>query len=247
MSQAITHVLCIGGLDPAGCAGISADIATIKGLGGHASSVATALTVQTETTANQSKGVANGLVAAQLRALLLASSSPPKSIKVGLIKDGRHWTAIARHLDQQALVIDPVLSASSGLNLASIDCRWKQGFKKLAARASLITPNTAEWTVLQALVPKATAVLVTGKTEDGMVVNELYQHGQLQQRFSTPLINGEYRGTGCRLASAIAFYLGSGESLSNSIELAMAALSLAIEQAYPHGVANIPQLTKPAS
>lgn len=246
MTHSTTHVLCIGGLDPAGCAGISADIATINSLGGHASSVITTLTVQTENAANQSKAVANGLISAQLRALLIASEAPPKSIKVGLVKDGRHWTAIARYLNQQALVIDPVLSASSGLNLATIDYRWKQGFKKIAAQASLITPNVEEWAVLKPLIADSTPVLVTGKIEGATVVNELYQHGELQQRFSAPVVDGEFRGTGCRLATAIAFYLGSGQTLVISIELAMAALSEAIDQAYSLGKARIPQMIQAA-
>lgn len=244
MTHSPTQVLCIGGLDPAGCAGICADMAMINSLGGHASSVATTLTVQTETIASQSTAVANGLIAAQLRALLVESEYPPNSVKVGLVKDGRHWTAIARHLEQQALVIDPVLCASSGLNLAALDRRWKQGFKKIAARADLITPNTQEWALLQPLIPSSTAVLVTGKIEGATVVNELYQHGELLQQFSTPLIAGEYRGTGCRLASAIAFYLGSGKTLTDSIEAAMTALSQAIENAYGLGEARIPKMSQ---
>lgn len=238
--QTKPHILCIGGLDPAGCAGISADIATINQLGGHASTVASTLTVQTESAAQQSQAVANGLINAQLRALLTASDSPVTGIKVGLIKDGRHWAAISRYRTQQPLVIDPVISSSSGLTLAALDGRWKKGFKKITAQASLITPNVDEWAVLKPLVDPTTAVLVTGNQSGDTLINALYQAGTLQQEFRTPVIDGEYRGTGCRLASAITFFLSAGETLEKAIEKAMDALRGNIQHAYLLGNARIP-------
>ena len=58
-------ILTVGGLDPAGCAGISADSNMIQALGGHSFSIASALTVQTPSRAQQSQATSNGLVAAQ--------------------------------------------------------------------------------------------------------------------------------------------------------------------------------------
>lgn len=238
--QTNQHILCIGGLDPAGCAGISADIATINQLGGHTSTVVSTLTVQTESSAQQSQAVANGLINAQLRALLTESKSPATGIKVGLIKDGRHWAAIGRYRTQQPLVIDPVISSSSGLALAALDWRWKKGFKKISAQASLITPNVDEWALLKPLIDPNTPVLVTGHREGDTLVNSLYQAGELQQEFRTPYIEGEYRGTGCRLASAITFFLSGGETLESAIEKAMETLRGNIQQAYSLGDARIP-------
>lgn len=240
MQPSRPHVLAIGGLDPAGCAGLDADVVTITQLGGHSSTIATTLTVQTEHCASQSHAVANGLVHAQLRALCEQSQQPPQAIKVGLVKDARHWAAIRRYHQQQPLVIDPVIQASSGANLTAVDRRWQQGFKKLAIDASLITPNTAEWALLKPFIPASTAVLVTGKQSGDTVINQLYRAGKLISEFETSLVAGEFRGTGCRLASAITLQLARQQDLNTAIENAMRHVAEQIKQAYVLGAAAIP-------
>lgn len=232
-------ILTVGGLDPAGCAGISADSNMIQALGGHSFSIASALTVQTPSRAQQSQATSNGLVAAQLRTI--CSESPPDATKVGVIKDGRHWFLLKRYLSAETpLVIDPVLKASSGLSLGKHNRQWSRGFSQLAERASLVTPNTDEWATLKPLVPNSTAVLVTGEKAAGTIENKLYLQGQLVETFRTEAQNGEYRGTGCRLSSAIAYYLAEGHSLPQAITKAMQALEQAIKQHYLVGNTAVP-------
>lgn len=240
------NILCVGGLDPSGCAGISADAYMVQQLGGHALSIASSLTVQTENQALQSHAVANGLFAAQLRALLSSSAIQPQAVKVGLVQDGRHWFQLKKQLPKQTpLVIDPVLKSSSGLTLAHTSRQWRRGLQQLASQATLITPNQAEWEALRPLIADTTPSLVTGKRVDDNIVNELWLNGTVIERFSIPHIAGEYRGTGCRLSSAIAFYLATGEPLNRSIELAMQATAASIGNSYTLGDAAIPRPINP--
>lgn len=236
-------ILCVGGLDPAGCAGITADSNVVNQLGGHALTVASSLTVQTENTAFQSKSVPNGLLTAQLTALLSSQGLTPNAVKVGLIQDSRHWFAVRNKLPKQLpLVIDPVLKTSSGLSLSNAGRKWCRGFSQLASQATLITPNAEEWPQLKAVIPKNVAVLVTGTVKADQIHNQLWRNNRLEETFVTELLPGEFRGTGCRLSSAIAFYLGSGHGLSESIELAMAVLNRAIQNSHALGTASVPYL-----
>lgn len=241
MNKKPVIVACIGGLDPANAAGIGVDAQSIQAQGGHAYSIASCLTVQNPQQALQSKAVAAGLLAAQLRALVQNPDTAPMAIKVGAIADGRHWQAIKRYQPAATpLVIDPVLAASSGLRLGPANRAWRRGFSQLAEQASLVTPNTEEYQQLKALIPSATPLLITGSKEQGQIVNQLWQHGELQGRFATPLLDAEYRGTGCRLSSLIAYQLALGTPLNAAIERAMQALQQQLEHAYTLGKSLIP-------
>lgn len=233
-------VLSIGGLDPAGCAGITADSQIIQQLGGHPYSIASCITVQTETAALQSQATSNGLVAAQLRALCTPTTNL-QGAKTGAIQDPRHWFLLKRYLPKNLpLVIDPVLRTSSGLTLAQHQRHWFRGLRHLANRASLITPNAAEWTTLQSHIPNDVPVLVTGATSGDQIQNQLLINGSVTETFTTVLHQGEYRGTGCRLSSAIAFYLASGLPLPEAIRCAMRALDESIRNHYRVGATRIP-------
>lgn len=234
-------VLAVGGLDPANCAGIGADSHVLAALGAHSYMLPSSLTVQNPEQALQNKAVSPGLFSAQLRALFTDPATSPTGIKVGLVQDPRHWQILKRHIPKTTpLVIDPVLNASSGLALAKHNRRWLNGFRKLALQAHLITPNQDEYQRLQAFVPASTPVLVTGARDGDTICNELWQHGELQQRFQCQAQEAEFRGTGCRLSSAIAYYLALGTALPQAIEQAMLFVERSIQSSYALGPQNIP-------
>jgi hydroxymethylpyrimidine/phosphomethylpyrimidine kinase len=234
-------VLAVGGLDPANCAGIGADSQVLAALGAHSYALPSSLTVQNPKQALQSKAVSPGLFSAQLRALFMDPATAPQGIKVGLVQDPRHWRLLKRHTPKTTpLVIDPVLNASSGLALAKHNRHWLNGFRKLALQAQLITPNQDEYQQLQAFIPASTPVLVTGAREGETICNELWQHGKRQQRFQCQAQEAEFRGTGCRLSSAITYHLACGASLAQAIEQAMLFVERSIQSSYALGAQNIP-------
>lgn len=243
MTTANNPLLCIGAVDSAGCAGLNADITTAQAFASHAYTVATSLTVQTPAAALQSQAVANGLVAAQLRAICQPQTPAwlPTAVKVGGIQQARHWMLIRRYLPAHIpVVIDPVLKTSSGFALGRHNRSWQRGFHKLADQAALITPNESEYEQLQMLISKRTPVLVTGGGDEHSVSNQLLINDRPIATFSSPRINQELRGTGCRLATAIACSLGQGLPLERAIDNGMQYMEQAIAEPHILGAQRLP-------
>ena len=70
-----------------------------------------------------------------------------------------------------------------------------------------------------------------------MIHNRLYQHGKLSQSSQWPRLAGEFHGSGCTLASAIAAGLAQGLSLGVAITRAEVWLHEALKNAdKPHAV-----------
>ncbi|RMF15813.1 MAG: hydroxymethylpyrimidine/phosphomethylpyrimidine kinase, partial [Gammaproteobacteria bacterium] len=140
--------------------------------------------------------------------------------------------------EQVPLIVDPVLSAGGGGELASSSDRY---WPQLLARTTLLTPNPSEALKLADAhsVEAAAArllgmgvahVLVTGgDAPTEQVINTLY--GPVPARWTLDRFQGRYRGTGCTLASAIAAGLAHGKTLPDSIEAAQRWVSRSLEGA----------------
>jgi hydroxymethylpyrimidine/phosphomethylpyrimidine kinase len=142
------------------------------------------------------------------------------------------------------LVVDPVLAASSGLALLARDGGGPaRALGPLLERAALATPN---WPELEALAGRALgsedealraarelparAVLVKGGHREGPPV-DLLVRGRRVVRFGGRRRPGAARGTGCRLASAIAGLLARGEELEPAVRRAKGYVARYIERA----------------
>jgi hydroxymethylpyrimidine/phosphomethylpyrimidine kinase len=132
----------------------------------------------------------------------------------------------ARDLAKVPLVLDPVLLSSSGtLLLDAGEVPPGEALEPLLARARLCTPNLAELAALTGLdvstdaaAVKAAralpsrAVLVKGGHRHGAPVDLLVEARRVT-RLEGRRRPGTARGTGCRLASALAGLLAQGASL----------------------------------
>ena len=138
----------IAGNDSGGGAGLSADARAAQALGVHLCPVVAAVTAQHSRVVTHIAPVAPELLAAQLDAL--AADMPPAAIKTGLLGSAAHVQAVARCVDgwrarghAVALVVDPVLGASTGAGFA--DAATLQAYQEqLLPRASIVTPNLGE-------------------------------------------------------------------------------------------------------
>lgn len=239
-------VLCFSGLDPSGGAGLQADIETIAALGGHAAVICTALTVQDSQRVYGFEAVSAELVRRQAEAVL--SDLPVAAIKLGMLGSAAIAEAIGALLKQNPhipVVLDPVLAANSGGNLAHDDLA--QGLLRLFAFATVVTPNSVEARRLAhtddmeaaikfLLAQRAKAILLKGGHEPGTtILNQLYSaHGLLHQS-QTPRLDGEFHGSGCTLAAALALGLARGQNLVDAIASAEAFVALALQNAdRPH-------------
>ena len=222
-------VLVVAGLDPTGGAGLAADAEAIHEAGARAWLVAAALTAQGPKGARGAFPVAPELLVAQVDALL--DGARPRAVKTGMLGSGANARALAARLARlrAPLVVDPVLSATSGLSLFD---GTPADLAPLLAHAALTTPN---WPELEALAGRALeseeeavraarelparAVLVKGGHREGPPV-DLLVRGRKVTRFTGRRRPGTARGTGCRLASAIAARLALGEALEDAVRAA---------------------------
>jgi hydroxymethylpyrimidine/phosphomethylpyrimidine kinase len=222
-------VLVVAGLDPTGGAGLAADDEAIREAGARAWLVAAALTAQGPKGARGAFPVTPELLVAQVDALL--DGARPRALKTGMLGSGANARALADRLGRvrAPLVVDPVLSATSGLSL--FDGK-PADLAPLLAHAALATPN---WPELEALAGRALAseeeavraarelparaVLVKGGHREGPPV-DLLVRGRKVTRFTGRRRPGTARGTGCRLASGIAARLALGEALEDAVRAA---------------------------
>lgn len=232
-------ILVLAGLDPSGGAGLLADAEAVRTSGGSPLCVATALTVQTRARAYSFQPVAAELVREAARRLL--EEEPVRAVKIGMIGNAAVGGAIEELLAgvEAPVVIDPVLAASSGAPLfAGTPEEAREAYLRLA-RGRIITPNLPEAEALLGAPPDAgsllakgpRAVLLKGGHAGGdVVVDVLAVRGGRPESFSAPRLPQTARGTGCRLASALATWLGRGKELREAVLEARALVRSYIAQ-----------------
>lgn len=241
------QVLVLSGLDPSGGAGIQADIQALTALGAHPLPVLTCLTVQDTRNVYNAMPVDADLVRQQLDCL--AADTPIHAIKTGALGNAAVVATLLAFLADKPdlpLIVDPVIKAAGGGDLADqalIQCMRSQLF----GRAHLITPNGIELALLgqnddadtaaaTLLAAGCKAVLATGGHGEGQnIVNTLYRPAQATKHWQIPRVGGEYHGTGCTLAAAIAAGNAAGLSTEAAIEQAQQFVSRAIGQALAVG------------
>ena len=228
-------VLILAGNDPSGGAGLCADTQAVTALGAHPAPVVTALTVQDTRNAYAVEPVATKLVVDQAEAVL--ADLPVAAIKLGLLGTAELGRAVAALLARHPTVptvIDPVLFAAGGAALAEAELVAVY-LGALAPRATVLTPNAQESRRLapdgaapeargRALIAGGAAwVLVKGGDEDTPDVHDLLLGRDGTARsFRSPRLAGQFHGSGCTLASAIAARLAHGDAVPTAVATARA-------------------------
>lgn len=244
------RVLVVAGLDPSGGAGLVADLEALAAAGARGWAVAAALTAQGPGGARAFEVVSEAMLAAQLDALL-DGRERPAAVKTGMIGGAAVAVLLARRLAapplaRVPLVVDPVLAASSGAPLLDTGGRTPgDALAPLLARARLATPNLPELAALTgddvssdgaavraARRLPARAVLVKGGHREGAPVDLLVERGRVT-RLAGRRRPGTARGTGCRLASAIAAGLAQGAPLEDAVRRAKRLVERYLDQAIP--------------
>lgn len=237
-------VLVLAGHDPCGGAGIQADIETLTSLGCHPCTVITALTAQDSVSVKDFQPVPATFLIEQARAVL--EDMPVAAFKIGMTASVEIVEAIhTLLLDYPGLpvVLDPVLAGGGGGTLSRQDLP-RAIMSLLAPLTTLITPNSVEARTLcsdadsleacaQQLMASGTEyVLITGGHEPGTdIVNRLWGRRQFIAEYSQTRLPGDFHGTGCTLASAVAGYLAHGAPVSSAVRDAQAYTARAVAHA----------------
>ncbi len=240
MSPRPPIVLSIGGHDPSGGAGIQADIEAIVAQGAWVQTAITALTIQDSCGLRRTMPVPARDLGEQI-ALLLADARIPV-LKVGMVADLDQVEVIAGAIGDRLLIWDPVLAPSRGRTFMD-DTLRSALLRELLPRTTLITPNSPEArrltghedlddcaAALQALGCRN--VLVTGGHEPGARIrHRLYLADGARRESTWPRLPGEYHGSGCTLAAAIAARMALGEGVGEAVDGALAYTWQALQRA----------------
>jgi hydroxymethylpyrimidine/phosphomethylpyrimidine kinase len=253
MSAAVA--VTIAGSDSGGGAGVQADLKTFAALGVYGASVIAALTAQNTQGVLAVHQVPAEFITAQIDAVL--SDFDVAAVKIGMLGNAAAIDAVAAGLDRhhaRNVVLDPVMAATSGEKLLAADAVG--ALRKLAAQASVLTPNLPEAAILldaelardelemrrQArtlLALGPAAVLIKGGHGSGPESVDLLVEADACTRFAAPRIDTpNTHGTGCTLASAIAAGLAKKLSIADAVRDAKAYVSAAIAAADRLGVGS---------
>ncbi len=240
--QPLPRILCIGGHDPTGGAGIQADIETVGALGGRALTLITCATVQDTHNVTAVTPIDAQLFTRQADTLM--ADIRPDAIKIGLIGSSGLIAPIAALLRafDGPVVLDPVLAAGGGFDFDR--AHLTDATMQLLPNVTLITPNRAE---LRRLAPNASepkaadtllgrgvqAVLLTGADEarGEQVSNLLYRPEKPPKTWHWPRLPQRYHGSGCTLAAACATCLAHGDPVERAVERAQRFTWQALQRA----------------
>jgi len=230
VETSVPVVLIFAGHDPSGGAGLQADIEAVVSQGAHPASAVTALTVQDTRNVMRFVETDPVLLLEQARAVL--EDMPVRCIKIGMIGSvgaAEVIHSILRDYAQIPVVLDPVLAASGGGQLARDELLSAMN-SLLLPLTTILTPNAMESRIM---APEAVSVeerglallemgpeyvLIKGGDEPGDTVeNWLFSGHKLLQRYHWSRIPGKFHGSGCTLASAISGLLAHGSEPVNAV------------------------------
>src|SRR4051812_49250502 len=240
------RILIIAGSDSGGGAGVQADIKTVTMLGGHAMTAVTAVTAQNTVGVDGVHPVPAEMILAQIDAVV--SDLGVDAVKIGMIGSAFAAEQVAARLARLKaeqpgvpIVFDPVMVATSGAALA--DDATIAAFGRLMDVATIATPNLPELKRLTSeedpvaaalhLVGKhGCAVLIKGGHEEGdALADALIETDNMTSWQGQRIETTSTHGTGCTLASAIAFFLAEGSTLADAVARAREFVRLALHDA----------------
>ncbi|MGS0754919.1 PfkB family carbohydrate kinase [Roseateles sp. GG27B] len=259
----------VAGTDSGGGAGLTADARAAAALGVHLCPVVAAVTAQHSLAVEQVFALAPEQIQAQLDAL--SSDMRPQAIKTGLLGSVQAVELVARCIDHLrltgpvALVVDPVLRASSGALLVdpAAEAAVLQAYRDLLLpRATLITPNESEARrLLDAplataaelarglLALGAEAVCITGgdSRPDAALALDYLATAQASGWLALPRHASakNNHGTGCTFASGAAAALARGVVTADALVLAKMLTWCALRDGYAAGAGPGPVRATP--
>jgi len=256
-------ILCIGGSDSGGGAGIQADLKAVSASGCYALTVITALTAQNTRGVCDISPVSKKFITAQLDAVL--GDIGADAVKTGMLMTAGAVEAVVKAIGQYALrnvVVDPVMTAKGGRSMMQ-EKAMKALVEKLLPLACVVTPNIPEAQALARVKIRSVAdmkraaaviresgvknVVIKGGHLPGRrksVSTDILYDGKTYYEFTADWIETRNtHGTGCTYASVLAASVGRGKSVVNAVKEAKRLVTRAIKHSLDlgegHGPVNI--------
>lgn len=247
----------IASSDCSGHAGTQADLSTFNGLECHGCAVISGVTAQNSQGLLHVEATSAQSFEQQLEAL--KQDLPARAIKLGLIADPAHGSALTRFFANMGanlppVILDPVLGATTGASLSPLN---NDDLLELLPFTALFTPNLDEAEALLKTSVRshdeikhaadtfhklgAKGVLIKGGHGQGEQCLDYLSIAEPDGSWTRSwlvqprLMATNLRGTGCTLASAIAGFIALGERLRDAVTLANAYVHAGIKAGYQAG------------
>jgi hydroxymethylpyrimidine/phosphomethylpyrimidine kinase len=238
----IPRCITIAGSDSGGGAGIQADLKAFAAAGVHGMSAIVALTAQNTREVTAVHEAPPWFVRAQLDAV--AGDIGIDAAKTGMLYSASIIETVADWLEEHPLplVVDPVMVASSGVQLLEDDAVGAL-VGRLFPLATVVTPNVLEARAItnsagsprqlaEALVELgAPAALVTGGHAEESVDHLFHRGEHFEIRFDRSEAAATH-GAGCTHSATLAALLARGLSLPDAAQGAAAAAARGVAQGH---------------
>lgn len=252
-------LLSIAGFDPSGGAGVLADIKTFAAFGCYGTAAITSLTSQNTVAVYGAYHSSAEVLRAQIDPI--ASDFKIAAVKIGMLPSREMVEIVADTIERHELknvVVDPVISSSSGYELIDADA-VKILIERILPLADVITPNIPEAERLTGLKINSPEEMKEAARalhlSCGSEPQSLHRHsvlvkgGHLTGPFSAEatdvlddgrefhffqakkIATRSTHGTGCTLSSAIAALLARGHEIPEAVRLAKRYLEAALRAA----------------
>ncbi|GHC51301.1 bifunctional hydroxymethylpyrimidine kinase/phosphomethylpyrimidine kinase [Neogemmobacter tilapiae] len=236
-------LLLIGGIDSGAGAGLLRDHATALSLGLSVRVVVTALTAQNDCGVRSVNFTNPTMIAAQIVAAVEAG--PIAAVKIGMLGNAGIVRAVEAALPNCPIVLDPVLSSTSGHSL--LDPSGLLCLRRMIPKVSVLTPNLPELALLSGQPQPQSAELaeslarawpIAVLVKDGhgaghTSTDYLFQPNCPALTLPAPRQRQSRRGTGCTLATALACGLAQGLSLEAAARKAKLAVGTYLSSIVP--------------
>lgn len=245
-------ILAFGGYDPTAGAGVLMDARAVTSAGGYPVAVPSCLALQSTTAFDRVVPLSRETIERALACV--GKAHRIAAVKIGMVGTRAAALSILSFLeahDDLPLVLDPVIRASSGGSLLSRDAL--PAFRKLFARADVITPNLPE---IEKLLDRTVrrfedAVVAARDLADRTGADIVLKGGHFPWRgkagvdlvfeegTATLLAPGrklpgrDAHGTGCAFASALATRIALGQSLPDAARFAKTLVEDFIAGGFP--------------
>jgi len=227
-------LLAIGGHDPTGGAGISADIETSAHFNYHVLSILTCTTVQNTGRVQKIYKIPKNYIIESFKEII--KEFKIDVIKIGLLPNIQCSKEVLKILINQKtknipIIIDPIINSGSGKKLVT-ENNLKFLTKKVYPLSDLLTPNIDEYNKIKKNIKKNNInnILITNfnTNKKSITLKLIKNNPEIEKDFIIEKFYKVYHGTGCTFSTAVACNIGLNNDVNRSIQEALKYMKKAI-------------------
>ena len=228
-------ILIIGGHDPTGGAGITADIETANHFNCHPLSILTCTTIQDTSGVIKINNMPKDYIYKCFDKLI--KEFKVNVIKIGLIPSLTASKEISRILNNKKIknvpvIIDPIIKSGSGTELITKN-NLNYVIKNIYPKSTLLTPNIYEYNMIEKLFNSdnnINKILVTNYNikNNKIILNLKITNYSKEKIFSIKKFKKKFHGTGCTFSTAIACNISKNISIEKSIKISLSYMKESI-------------------